>query len=376
MDARRLALLEKITNAPFRGWDGSSNPIEAAASILNTTYLTVQECIYAELLAETRLKDIYSISPYSATGRTFECGSVRRNYAAHSNELGLILERAIPRLQSLISMDEPGGRILLKEFVRTVQGFQDQEKIGSAAFQKAFAQYGSDLACIGPKRIIRGEAKERNVLYGSPGPDMITGGSGNDYISGGLCDDELYGSEGNDALYGDYGNDLLDGGPGNDSLFGGPGKDTYVFGKGYGFDYIWDNEPGNIVQFKEGIKASAPLFRLINNNDLWIILNSKDKLVIGFWQGKGFYTIDKFIFADGTILAPPDVLKLVNESKNSFHWRSIDWESYSFIDLYLLASMFILSVLVILNVMLRRRVEKLKILNRQADVKTDVDGED
>ena len=66
----------------------------------------------------------------------------------------------------------------------------------------------------------------------------IHGGAGNDTLEGGVGNDTLYGGDGNDTLKGGYGNDLLDGGAGNDTLIGGDGDDVYVFGKGYGNDYI------------------------------------------------------------------------------------------------------------------------------------------
>ncbi len=335
IDARRLALEEKVLKREFVGLGNGSNPNQSAASLLNTSYLILHESLYARFMAESHLKDIYSLLDRP---RKFE-----RTYRPD-------LSRAISKLQTVISADEKRGKIILKEFIRTLQGFQGAKKVEYPDLQNAFKHYGGDLACIGEKRMIRGDAKDRNTLYGSPGPDIITGGSAADYISGGLCDDELYGGAGNDSLYGDFGNDILDGGTGNDDLYGGPGKDTYVFGKGYGYDCIIDDDGENKVKFKEGMEVSDMAFYLMNN-DLLIQLNNKDKLQIQDWQGRGFYAVDKFIFPNGTILVPEDVISLFKKPPQSTIWKHL-----SFTDLYIIASMVVLIVLITINVWKRKRL--------------------
>lgn len=333
IDARRLALEEKVLKSEFAGIRSGANPNQSAASLLNTAYLILHESLYARFMAESHLKDIYSLFRRPGEFERIDKPD---------------LSRAIFKLQTVISADEERGKIILKEFIRTVQGFRGSQKIDDLDIQNAFKHYGSDLACIGTKRMIRGDEKERNTLYGSPGPDIITGGGAADYISGGLCDDELYGVAGNDSLYGDFGNDILDGGTGDDDLYGGTGKDAYVFGKGYGYDCIIDDDSGNTVKFKEGMAVSDVTFHPMNS-DLLIRLNNKDKLRIQDWLGRRFYTVDKFIFPKGTILSPADVISLFKKPP-----RSTIWEKLSFIDLYMIASAVILCVLVSLNVWRRR----------------------
>jgi len=163
-------------------------------------------------------------------------------------------------------------------------------------------------------------------LFGEAGNDFLTGGDeGVDYLSGGEGDDTLVGGTGNDTLYGEAGNDLLvggddrdylsggegddtlDGGPGNDSLYGEAGNDTYIFGRGYGEDYIsdYDNTPGNLdtILLNSDI-APDDVTLCRDHDDLVLIINgTTDKLTIGkwFWNEAGAYQVEHIQFADGTL---------------------------------------------------------------------------
>ena len=82
-----------------------------------------------------------------------------------------------------------------------------------------------------------------DLLSGTAGDDTLVGLAGNDTLSGLGGSDVLDGGAGADTLNGGDGNDRLDGGAGNDTLTGNAGGDTYVFGHGYGSDFVseWDN---------------------------------------------------------------------------------------------------------------------------------------
>ncbi|WP_171179570.1 hypothetical protein [Ruegeria sp. HKCCD8929] len=77
----------------------------------------------------------------------------------------------------------------------------------------------------------------------------------------------LFGFGGNDDLLGLTGDDFLDGGLGNDNLRGQDGNDTYVYGRGFGFDTIFDLgfssafRPGDSssdrLEFDDSIKLDA-----------------------------------------------------------------------------------------------------------------------
>lgn len=76
-----------------------------------------------------------------------------------------------------------------------------------------------------------------NTIAGTESDDYLYGTSTNDAITGGAGNDTVY-SDG--SMYDGIGNDLLDGGTGNDTLYGAGGDDTYVFGLGYGQEYVSD----------------------------------------------------------------------------------------------------------------------------------------
>jgi hypothetical protein len=305
VDARRLVLLEKFFGEEFKGINLTNirNPNDNAAALLNHSYLGLFEMFYAQFMMQTHLKDIYSrlIFKWDPSGMAIK-GKVNV---------------VIPKLQALISQDEEKGIILLREFARTVKALKAEGRLGYDDLVKAFVEYGGDPACIGPKKRIIGDDKN-NFILGSPGPDIIEGKGGDDYITGGLCDDELYGGEGNDKLYGDEGDDILDGGSGDDVLCGGPGNDTYVWGKGYGIDRIWEfDQSNNVLRFTKGTFESDLIFSLLENGkDLLIQMkNMRDSLRIQDWQKNNFFNIEKFIFADGKVLFPADILKIAQKGE-------------------------------------------------------------
>ncbi len=71
-----------------------------------------------------------------------------------------------------------------------------------------------------------------DVIFGTPGADVIDAGAGNDIVIGLAGDDTIFGGEGDDLIYGGDGDDWLEGGPGNDTLYGGHGADTLRGGPG------------------------------------------------------------------------------------------------------------------------------------------------
>ena len=84
-------------------------------------------------------------------------------------------------------------------------------------------------------------AEEFLTNFASDGSLIIaTGDAGSNVLSGFADDDYIVGHGGDDILNGNEGNDVLDGGQGRDQLYGGLGDDIYVFGRGYGADFIND----------------------------------------------------------------------------------------------------------------------------------------
>lgn len=67
-----------------------------------------------------------------------------------------------------------------------------------------------------------------DVLIAGPGSDTVIGGGGNDRLIGGVGDDTLVGGNGNDRLRGRAGDDVLDGGRLHDVCDSGGGADTFA----------------------------------------------------------------------------------------------------------------------------------------------------
>jgi Ca2+-binding RTX toxin-like protein len=163
--------------------------------------------------------------------------------------------------------------------------------------------YGSQLSAT-PDTLFGGAGND--TLYGYGGDDTLYGEAGNDTLYGGAGNDVLYGGDGDDKLYGEDGDDILVGGAGNDVLYGGRGNDRYLFDKGDGHDVIYDYDTtaGNTdsVVFGPGISVDdLQLFK--QGSDLFIRINGgSDSLTIQRWFDSRVYAIEKFEFADGTIL--------------------------------------------------------------------------
>jgi N-acetylglucosamine-6-sulfatase len=68
--------------------------------------------------------------------------------------------------------------------------------------------------------------KRPDVLYGTPGYEVVCAYHGDDLVSVAAGNDVVLAGWGHDDVYGRAGNDRLYGGPGYDWLFGGPGNDT------------------------------------------------------------------------------------------------------------------------------------------------------
>lgn len=86
---------------------------------------------------------------------------------------------------------------------------------------------------------------------------VVEGSPDGDALAGTARSDRLYGYDGDDELAGGDGTDVLTGGTSNDILEGGEGDDSYVFQLGDGYDEIYDESPGNVILFGEGITADS-----------------------------------------------------------------------------------------------------------------------
>jgi len=130
----------------------------------------------------------------------------------------------------------------------------------------------------------------------------------------------LQGTNGNDLLYGYLNsNDTLDGGEGDDRLEGATGSDTYVFGRGYGSDFIYEYDgygsssiTGNdidVIRFGAGItpndisvvKDSTTLDLVLSIRGTTDVLRVNRYFDVPTWaNGTRPFLIEKIQFEDGT----------------------------------------------------------------------------
>ena len=94
------------------------------------------------------------------------------------------------------------------------------------------------------------------IIYGTPGNDVLEAGNGrqilvgqegDDVLAGGNHDDCLLGGPGNDVLDGGNGRDILIGGLGADHLDGGNGKDRLDAGGDQGDTCVTNGAPDELV---------------------------------------------------------------------------------------------------------------------------------
>jgi Ca2+-binding RTX toxin-like protein len=153
-----------------------------------------------------------------------------------------------------------------------------------------------------------------DTVYGLGGDDTINGGSGNDTLIGGTGDDTLTGGTGNDTLQGESGSDTINGGKGNDSLYGHDGGDTYVYARGDGSDYIWDQD----WSATRGSSIDTLKFTDLNSDEITVTRNeyqvfvtvnaTGERLTLEYqfndlnpWVDVAAGKIEQFVFQNGEI---------------------------------------------------------------------------
>ena len=153
-----------------------------------------------------------------------------------------------------------------------------------------------------------------DMLQGGGDQDTLAGGDGNDVIEGDDGNDRLLGGADNDQLIGGDGEDELIGGTGDDIMEGGEGNDTYVIGLGDGIDIVRDtggDGKQNVMRFIDGIQVGNIKLDL---GSLLIRIGNRGQAVHieGFNPDDpyGAHSIDRFEFADGTVLTYQELIDL------------------------------------------------------------------
>ncbi|MDD3596483.1 calcium-binding protein, partial [Sulfuricurvum sp.] len=156
--------------------------------------------------------------------------------------------------------------------------YTEQERVEQIIFSDGTVWDAQDiLDAMGSDEddVYDGFTEMGNVIYAKAGNDIVSTFDYNDYIDGG---------DGDDVLDGGAGDDTLVGGKGSDLLYGGSGNDTYVFGRGYGYDTIYDSsvedeENGtDRIVFEGDIGYEDLIFQTYEgDNNLYIGLKDGDK---------------------------------------------------------------------------------------------------
>lgn len=92
----------------------------------------------------------------------------------------------------------------------------------------------------------------------------------------------------------------MNGGTGDDNLYGGSGNDTYIFGLGYGHDYISDNNGINVIQFNADVSAADLSYHKIENNLKIQLPDGSSLTVYNGCAADTAYHISTIKFSNGT----------------------------------------------------------------------------
>lgn len=304
IDARKLVFLENFIGDEYLGRNFNGyplqNPNSLAARPLHQAYQGLFEMYYADLMAQTHLRDLF--------------GSIQYYREQITGELHGDLAHAAQLILTRLSEDPISGKELLSEFVRAIRGRTSRENLDVDDFIATIIAAEPGLATVISAAMIvdvfQGDDGDE-FWFGRPDQNDVRiasfGGGGADELMGKSGDDYLDGGDGDDALYGGFGDDTLIGGSGNDVLDGGAGSDTYIFAAGFGQDLITNSVSvagdGDVIHFIADIQpAEIELFR--NESDLFLqVLGTEDRITVSDFFATGPYqgSIERIEFADGTI---------------------------------------------------------------------------
>src|SRR6266568_1278136 len=122
MDARQVAVLEAFMGQGYVGYAGATNPYHTSAPILQQAFTDLKELVYAGLMAQTHLSDLYA-----------------RVGLAWNDAQGLVgdLTAAAAELQHRLATDPVKARTDLAEFARGLRAFGAEQAPDYWAFRDA-----------------------------------------------------------------------------------------------------------------------------------------------------------------------------------------------------------------------------------------------
>ncbi|WP_159068645.1 calcium-binding protein [Neisseria wadsworthii] len=296
VDARKLAVLEKLSGETFNqsGWGNTPGP--QAGKALNDEFAKFAGYVAGSI----KMQKIYASAIGGEMIKTDEGGKAAIDWAGMRK---YVFEQIQAKnvAEAADAADAVANALVFNESLAS--GFkQSVQKFTSLVFH-----YGAltDLQKLA----------ELDGTFGDAANNRLeTKAAGNVLLEGGV----LFGEGGDDTLNGRGGNDVLVGGAGNDHLSGGEGSDIYVFGKNFGKDSVNNHdtsaERNDMIRFTEGLKQSDFVYTRSYDN---LMISAKDgsgELTVNSYFSKdaaGGYQIDQILFDDGTVLDVEAVKQLV-----------------------------------------------------------------
>lgn len=324
LNAKAVAVVEQFVGENFGG--GPLNGYPGQIDYLWQAYQGLSEFVYAQLMAQSRLKPYFDLVTYATDPA--------------SGQLDGALAAVGRQLDQLYAQNPLAGESDFLEFVRSVKGLVAEDTLNLDSLRVSSATSWL-LDSYDEQRYIGTD--QADVILGTSASEVIRAQGGNDTIIDVGSDNAIWGGDGNDSISvqsygsnvvdGGSGDDLLrvsrdypeasqysvntfSGGTGNDRTEGAAGADTYLFNRGDGQDVIEDDDFGygtsqDAITFGAGIAiADLAIARLAD--DLIISINSTtDKLTIQNWFLGSEYRIENLQFSDGSRLGIDDVHTLM-----------------------------------------------------------------
>ncbi|QMT36029.1 calcium-binding protein [Neisseria wadsworthii] len=296
VDARKLAVLEKLSGETFNqsGWGDKPGP--QAGKALNDEFAKFAGYVAGSI----KMQKIYASAIGGEMIKTDEAGKAAIDWAGMRK---YVFEQIQAKnvAEAADAADAVANALVFNESLAS--GFkQSVQKFTSLVFH-----YGTltDLQKLA----------ELDGTFGDAANNRLeTKAAGNVLLEGGV----LFGEGGDDTLNGRGGNDVLVGGAGNDHLSGGEGSDIYVFGKNFGKDSVNNHDTSegrsDTIRFTEGLKQSDFVYTRSYDN---LMISAKDgsgEITVNSYfsqDGAGGYQIDQILFDDGTVLDVEAVKQLV-----------------------------------------------------------------
>jgi len=218
IDARELEVLEEMYGTTFVGSNGP-NPDYNTSIPINAAYREIFELMYADLMAQTHLKDLYGKISYTQDEET---GKVRADFTS-----------LIPDLVATLDSNRSQGEQLLSEFARTLRGGSFCPNDCYMIFREHMIEIDPELGWVfdtGGLPVIDGTGQGIGYwthINGTDNADAIIGSltEGGGVINGQYGDDVIYGTDLNEQIFSMDGNSLLVAGGGNDRIWAGEGND-------------------------------------------------------------------------------------------------------------------------------------------------------